>query len=173
MATKEKINLLEVIPCRNEHIKAEQEGETIVLSFPRFKRSWMSRYLLPKGMSKDIHVRLEEHGTAVWNLIDGQRTVSYTQLRIAVLSLNPHAGDGGLLGMEEQEIIIPAMKEMEEKGIICYGPYAADGFMGSGNYTHFDGILAMYHDQGLAPFKALAMEDGVNYTAGLPVVRCV
>ena len=63
------------------------------------------------------------------------------------------------------------MKEMEEKGIICYGPYAADGFMGSGNYTHFDGILAMYHDQGLAPFKALAMEDGVNYTAGLPVVR--
>ena len=91
--------------------------------------------------------------------------------RIAVLSLNPHAGDGGLLGMEEQEIIIPAMKEMEEKGIICYGPYAADGFMGSGNYTHFDGILAMYHDQGLAPFKALAMEDGVNYTAGLPVVR--
>ena len=64
MATKEKINLLEVIPYRNEHIKAEQEGETIVLSFPRFKRSWMSRYL-----------RLEEHGTAVWNLIDGQRTV--------------------------------------------------------------------------------------------------
>ena len=84
--------------------------------------------------------------------------------RIAVLSLNPHAGDGGLLGMEEQEVIIPAMKEMEEKGILCYGPYAADGFMGSGNYTHFDGILAMYHDQGLAPFKALAMEDGVNYT---------
>ena len=73
--------------------------------------------------------------------------------------------------MEEQEVIIPAMKEMEEKGILCYGPYAADGFMGSGNYTHFDGILAMYHDQGLAPFKALAMEDGVNYTAGLPIVR--
>ena len=91
--------------------------------------------------------------------------------RIAVLSLNPHAGDGGLLGMEEQEVIIPAMKEMEEKGILCYGPYAADGFMGSGNYTHFDGILAMYHDQGLAPFKALAMDDGVNYTAGLPIVR--
>ena len=63
------------------------------------------------------------------------------------------------------------VKEMEEKGILCYGPYAADGFMGSGNYTHFDGILAMYHDQGLAPFKALAMDDGVNYTAGLPVVR--
>lgn len=91
--------------------------------------------------------------------------------RIAVLSLNPHAGDEGLLGKEEQEIIIPALKEMTAKGILCYGPYPADGFMGSDNYTHFDGILAMYHDQGLAPFKALAMGEGVNYTAGLPVVR--
>ena len=91
--------------------------------------------------------------------------------RIAVLSLNPHAGDGGLLGMEEQTIIIPAMKEMAEKGILCYGPYPSDGFMGSGNYTHFDGVLAMYHDQGLAPFKVLAMDEGVNFTAGLPVVR--
>ncbi len=91
--------------------------------------------------------------------------------RIAVLSLNPHAGDEGLLGNEEQEIIIPAMKEMEAKGVICYGPYPADGFMGSNSYTHFDGILAMYHDQGLAPFKALAMDEGVNFTAGLPVIR--
>ena len=91
--------------------------------------------------------------------------------RIAVLALNPHAGDDGLLGTEEKDIIRPALQEMEKDGVFCFGPYAADGFMGSGNYTHFDGILAMYHDQGLAPFKALAMEDGVNYTAGLPVVR--
>ena len=91
--------------------------------------------------------------------------------RIAVLSLNPHAGDGGLLGTEEQEIIIPAINEMAAKGMLCYGPYPADGFMGSDNFTHFDGILAMYHDQGLAPFKALAMDEGVNYTAGLPVIR--
>ena len=91
--------------------------------------------------------------------------------RIAVLSLNPHAGDDGLLGTEEQEIIIPAIQEMTGKGVWCFGPYPADGFMGAGNYTHFDGILAMYHDQGLAPFKALAMDEGVNYTAGLPVVR--
>ena len=89
--------------------------------------------------------------------------------RIAVLSLNPHAGDEGLLGKEEEEIIIPALKEMSARGILCYGPYPADGFMGSGNFTHFDGVLAMYHDQGLAPFKALA--EGVNYTAGLPVIR--
>lgn len=91
--------------------------------------------------------------------------------RIAVLSLNPHAGDEGLLGKEEEEIIIPALKEMAARGILCYGPYPADGFMGSGNFTHFDGVLAMYHDQGLAPFKALAMDEGVNYTAGLPVIR--
>lgn len=91
--------------------------------------------------------------------------------RIAVFALNPHAGDDGLLGSEEVEIIKPAVEELVADGIFCYGPYPADGFMGSGNYTHFDGILAMYHDQGLAPFKALAMEDGVNYTAGLPVVR--
>ncbi|MDO4163502.1 MAG: 4-hydroxythreonine-4-phosphate dehydrogenase PdxA [Bacteroides sp.] len=91
--------------------------------------------------------------------------------RIAVLSLNPHAGDEGLLGTEEQEIIIPAIREMAAKGVHCFGPYPADGFMGSGNFTHFDGVLAMYHDQGLAPFKSLAMDEGVNYTAGLPVVR--
>ena len=91
--------------------------------------------------------------------------------RIAVLSLNPHAGDNGLLGTEEQDIIQPALSEAIAKGILCFGPYPADGFMGSGNYRHFDGILAMYHDQGLAPFKALSMDEGVNFTAGLPVVR--
>jgi 4-hydroxythreonine-4-phosphate dehydrogenase len=91
--------------------------------------------------------------------------------RIAVFSLNPHAGDNGLIGTEEGEIIIPAIQEMLSKGMQCFGPYPADGFMGSGNYCHFDGILAMYHDQGLAPFKAMAMDEGVNYTAGLPIVR--
>ena len=91
--------------------------------------------------------------------------------RIAVFSLNPHAGDNGVIGTEESEVILPAIREMVAKGIQCFGPYPADGFMGSGNYEHFDGVLAMYHDQGLAPFKALAMENGVNYTAGLAYVR--
>lgn len=91
--------------------------------------------------------------------------------RIAVFSLNPHAGDNGLIGSEESEVIIPAMQEMMAKGVQCFGPFPADGFMGSGNSCHFDGILAMYHDQGLAPFKALAMDEGVNFTAGLPIVR--
>ena len=91
--------------------------------------------------------------------------------RIAVLSLNPHAGDAGLLGTEEETVIKPAMKEAEKKGVMSFGPYPADGFFGSRMYDKFDGVLAMYHDQGLAPFKALAMDDGVNYTAGLPIVR--
>ncbi len=91
--------------------------------------------------------------------------------RIAVLALNPHCGDNGLLGKEEEEIISPAVKELEAMGIQAFGPFAADGFFGSGAHNKFDAILAMYHDQGLAPFKALAGDDGVNYTAGLPIIR--
>lgn len=91
--------------------------------------------------------------------------------RIAVLSLNPHAGEEGLLGSEEKEIIAPAIADARDKKILAFGPYAADGFFGSEQYRKFDGILAMYHDQGLAPFKALAMDSGINFTAGLPYVR--
>ncbi len=91
--------------------------------------------------------------------------------RIAVLSLNPHAGDDGLLGSEEKQIIQPAIEELSEKGIQAFGPYPADGFFGTGAYDHFDGVLAMYHDQGLAPFKTIALDSGVNYTAGLPIIR--
>jgi 4-hydroxythreonine-4-phosphate dehydrogenase len=91
--------------------------------------------------------------------------------RIAVLGLNPHAGDQGLLGNEEKTIIIPAIEQASMQNILAFGPYASDGFFGSGNYQTFDGILAMYHDQGLIPFKTIAFGAGVNFTAGLPVVR--
>lgn len=91
--------------------------------------------------------------------------------RIAVLSLNPHAGDNGLLGSEEKEVIVPAIEELEKQGVQAFGPYAADGFFGSNTYDYFDGVLAMYHDQGLAPFKTIALDSGVNYTAGLPIIR--
>ena len=91
--------------------------------------------------------------------------------RIAVLSLNPHSGDGGLLGDEEGRIIIPAIKKAVDEGILAFGPFSPDGFFGLSHYENFDATLAMYHDQGLAPFKALSFEDGVNFTAGLPVVR--
>lgn len=90
--------------------------------------------------------------------------------RIAILALNPHAGDQGLLGKEEQEIIAPAIQKANEQGLWAFGPYAADGFFGSGHFNHFDAVLAMYHDQGLIPFKTLDM-SGVNFTAGLSIVR--
>ncbi len=91
--------------------------------------------------------------------------------RIAVLGLNPHAGDNGELGNEEKDIILPAVDQLQNAGISAYGPYPADGFFGSGNWQKFDGVLAMYHDQGLAPFKAVSFSSGVNFTAGLPHVR--
>jgi len=100
-----------------------------------------------------------------------EKDFSISRPRMAVLALNPHAGEGGLLGSEEQEHIIPAIAEAQAKKIMCFGPYAADGFWGSGAYAKFDGVLAMYHDQGLAPFKTLSMNDGVNFTAGLEYVR--
>lgn len=91
--------------------------------------------------------------------------------RMAVLALNPHAGDSGLLGTEEQEILTPAVAELRSEGVMAFGPFAADGFFGSASAEAFDAVLAMYHDQGLAPFKTKAMSSGVNFTAGLPVVR--
>jgi 4-hydroxythreonine-4-phosphate dehydrogenase len=91
--------------------------------------------------------------------------------KIAVLGLNPHAGDEGAIGNEELQYIIPAIQEAKSKGIFAIGPYPADGFFGSGTYHHFDAVLAMYHDQGLVAFKSLSFESGVNFTAGLPFVR--
>ena len=100
-----------------------------------------------------------------------KRDFAINRPRIAVFGLNPHAGDNGLLGKEEQEIITPAINAAKDEGIIALGPYPADGFFGSEDYRKFDAILAMYHDQGLIPFKLASFERGVNYTAGLPIIR--
>lgn len=91
--------------------------------------------------------------------------------KIAVLGLNPHCGDQGVIGTEDDEIVKPTLDEMQNKGKFVYGPYAADSFFGNENYKNFDGILAMYHDQGLIPFKTLAFGQGVNFTAGLHRIR--
>lgn len=91
--------------------------------------------------------------------------------KIAVLGLNPHAGDNGLIGTEDEHILKPAIEKANEEGIFCFGPYPADGFFAGDTYTKFDGVLAMYHDQGLIPFKHLALRNGVNFTAGMPYVR--
>ncbi|MBE8713354.1 4-hydroxythreonine-4-phosphate dehydrogenase PdxA [Sphingobacterium hungaricum] len=91
--------------------------------------------------------------------------------KIAVLGLNPHAGDNGLIGEEDEKIIQPAIAQANKEGIFCFGPYPADGFFASNTYKQFDAVLAMYHDQGLIPFKHIASRTGVNFTAGLPIVR--
>lgn len=117
-------------------------------------------------------VTSESVGEAIRSLdISLQKDFGFDRPKIAVLSLNPHAGDGGLLGTEEKDVIAPAIVEAREKGILAFGPFAADGFFGLGDYLKFDGVVAMYHDQGLAPFKSLAGQHGVNFTAGLPFVR--
>jgi len=91
--------------------------------------------------------------------------------KIAVLGLNPHAGDNGLIGKEEIDVISPVIKKFVGENKLVFGPFGADGFFGTANYKQFDGVMAMYHDQGLIPFKTLAFEKGVNFTAGLPIVR--
>ncbi len=112
--------------------------------------------------------------TIVADLLHLRKTLikdfSIVEPRIGVMSLNPHSGDGGLLGKEEIDIIIPAIKEAYSQGVMAFGPYAADGLFSNGGYKKFDAVLAMYHDQGLIPFKALS-PDGVNFTAGLTAVR--
>ena len=91
--------------------------------------------------------------------------------KIAILGLNPHASDDGLLGTEDLDIVKPAIAALNDKGILAYGPFSSDGFFGTGNFKPYDGVLAMYHDQGLIPFKTIAFEEGVNYTSGLELVR--
>lgn len=100
-----------------------------------------------------------------------KRDFNINKPRIAVLGLNPHAGDEGLIGKEEEEIIKPAIKDAKQRDVFCFGPYPADAFFARGQYEKFDAVLAMYHDQGLIPFKSLAIGEGVNFTAGLPGVR--
>ena len=100
-----------------------------------------------------------------------QKDFGIDKPRIAVLGLNPHAGDEGLIGKEEETIIRPAIKEAKNNNILAVGPYSADAFFARRSFEHFDAVLAMYHDQGLIPFKTLASGEGVNYTAGLPAVR--
>jgi 4-hydroxythreonine-4-phosphate dehydrogenase len=100
-----------------------------------------------------------------------QKDFGIRKPKIALLGLNPHAGENGKLGSEEQEVILPSIEQLRRDGVLAFGPFPADGFFGSNQRSAYDGVLAMYHDQGLTGFKAIAFEDGVNFTAGLPIVR--
>ena len=158
-------------PGHTEYLEASVGGKALMILFNRDIRVALVTTHLPIS-------KIAESITAE-RIVEKLKTFSDSLVsdfaivhpRIAVLALNPHAGENGLLGSEEQKVIIPAIQAAAEQGISCYGPYAADGFFGAGLFKHFDGILAMYHDQGLAPFKTMAMDSGVNFTAGLPIVR--
>lgn len=153
-----------------EYLAAELEGEAMMILCSDVLRVGLVTKHIPvseiaRNITKERIVR--DLDTLRRALIEDFGIV---EPRIAVMALNPHAGDGGLLGREEQEIIRPAVVEAFNQGVLAFGPFAADGLFAGGGYAKYDGILAMYHDQGLAPFKTLS-PDGVNFTAGLSKVR--
>lgn len=153
-----------------EYLAAELEGEAMmILCSDSLRVGLVTKHIpvseIARNITKERIVR--DLDTLRRALIEDFGIV---EPRIAVMALNPHAGDGGLLGCEEQEIIRPAIVEAFGKGVLAFGPFAADGLFAGGGYAKYDGILAMYHDQGLAPFKSLS-PDGVNFTAGLSAVR--
>lgn len=160
--------------CGHTEYIEERAGEGSKSLMILFENSLRVALLTTHLPVKDIAAavtkeRIKEKATIFFNSL--KRDFRVANPRIAVLGLNPHAGDDGLLGTEEKDIIAPAIEELSAEGVNVFGPYPADGFFGNGSYRAFDGILAMYHDQGLAPFKALSEGCSVNYTAGLPVVR--
>ena len=152
-----------------EHEFGDREGAMIMIS-DSLKIGIVTGHIPLKDVCRELTT---ERILTKLRLMDQslRRDFSIRSPRIAVLGLNPHCGDGGLLGDEEQNIILPAIEQATAEGILAFGPYSPDGYFGLGNYHRFDATLAMYHDQGLAPFKALVFEDGVNFTAGLPIVR--
>ena len=160
-------------PGHTEYIETsvgEGQKALMILMSDRLRVALVTTHLPIKEVAKAITKEaIVEKATTFHQAL--RRDFRISSPRIAVLAQNPHAGDNGLLGAEEKDVITPAIEELAAKGIQAFGPYPADGFFGVATYTHFDGVLAMYHDQGLAPFKALAQDCGVNYTAGLPIVR--
>ena len=146
------------------------ENPLMMMISPAVKLAFVTNHVAIENVAKTISKELIIKKLQILNqsLV---KDFGCTNPKIAVLSLNPHAGDKGLIGKEEENVIIPAIREAFDQKIYAFGPYPADGLCGSGNYSKFDAVLAMYHDQGMIPFKILADREGVNYTAGLPIVR--
>ncbi len=181
-----KIDVLVTAPLNKHNIKVEGKKFTGHTQFLHdyFEASNHLMVLVGENMKVATlteHIALADVPKAISSnqIIDKVKLLHKTLIRdfgiskpkIAVLGLNPHSGDGGLIGDEEQKIISPAIKKLQEDNLLVYGPYPADGFFGKLQFKQFDAVLCMYHDQGLTPFKALEFESGVNYTAGLSVVR--
>jgi 4-hydroxythreonine-4-phosphate dehydrogenase len=183
---KSKIDCIVTAPINKKNIQSEEfdfpghteflsqkDGEKKGLMFmisDKLRVGVVTGHIPLKDVAASISIEKIEKKLKVMNATLS-RDFNIRKPKIAVLGLNPHAGDSGLLGGEEQEVIISAIQNACEKGIVAQGPFPADGFFGSTQHTKYDGVLAMYHDQGLIPFKALSFGEGVNFTAGLSFVR--
>ena len=150
--------------------KAQQDEALMMMVGPKMRVALVSSHIPLKDVSTSLS-KDKIIGKARALNFSLQRDFGIQKPRIAILGLNPHAGENGKLGQEELEVIIPAIQALQTGSTLVSGPFPADGFFGSSQWTGFDGILAMYHDQGLTAFKALSFEEGVNFTAGLPIVR--
>lgn len=158
-------------PGHTDFLNKELEGDALMLMIQDNLRVGLITDHVPvnevaKHLTEELVIKKIE--TINKTLI---QDFAITKPKIAVLGLNPHAGDNGVIGKEESQILKPAIKKLFDKGIMAFGPYPADGFFGSGQYENFDAVIAVYHDQGLIPFKTLAFGKGVNYTAGLNKIR--
>ncbi|MCD6543510.1 MAG: 4-hydroxythreonine-4-phosphate dehydrogenase PdxA [Flavobacteriaceae bacterium] len=154
-----------------EYLESNLEGESLmILMTDELRIGLITGHIPIKEVASTITSDLIKNKVAImYNSLVMDFNIS--KPKIAVLGLNPHCGDQGVIGSEDDEITIPTIKEIQDTGQLVYGPYAADSFFGSESYKKFDGVLAMYHDQGLAPFKTLSFGMGVNYTAGLSEIR--
>ncbi len=158
-------------PGHTDYLAQELEGDAMMLMITdELKVGLLTDHVPVKDVASSINeeVIIKKVNTLYITL---KRDFGFEQPKIAVLGINPHVGDNGVIGDDDDKIVIPTLEKIRAAGKIVYGPYAADSFFGSGNYKNFDGILAAYHDQGLIPFKTLSFGKGVNYTAGLSEVR--
>lgn len=180
------IDVLVTAPINKSYIHSEEfpfSGHTPYLQ-QKFESDEVLMFMVSENIKvglvtehvalKDVHQYITQEAILKkLNLMNASLIKDYgiDKPRIAVLGLNPHAGDDGLIGQEEKEVIIPALKTANQQGILAFGPYPADGFFAHDQYEKFDAVLAMYHDQGLIPFKSLCLGNGTNYTAGMKYVR--
>ncbi|UMB60002.1 4-hydroxythreonine-4-phosphate dehydrogenase PdxA [Lutibacter sp. A80] len=158
-------------PGHTEYLESKLEGESLmILMTDSIRIGLITGHIPIAKVSESITPDLIKKKVAIlYNTL--VEDFAIPKPKIAILGLNPHCGDHGVIGNEDDEVIRPTISEIQNEGKLVYGPYAADSFFGSSNYKNFDGILAMYHDQGLAPFKTLSFGEGVNYTAGLSRLR--
>ena len=158
-------------PGHTEYLEANLEGESLmILMTDQLRIGLITGHIPISKVAETITPELiKEKVSTMYNSL--RQDFGINKPKIAVLALNPHCGDHGVIGKEDDELIKPTIDKIAASGKLVFGPYAADGFFGSETYKHFDGVLATYHDQGLAPFKALSFGSGVNYTAGLSKIR--